>query len=166
MSRPSKIRKAPLFVGLASLGGGGVGMIVGGAVGLIIILLWALFGAVSGAAVGDASSSSGLGWILIEATFALLIGGLCGTVAGAIGGFLLGILFCFVRNRWVGAVGGALFGALTAVYLNQSSPAPNSASSPEIWALCGLIVAGGAVAGALLSRLLLRLLDQEARGVA
>ena len=166
MNGDAKVAKAPMFVGLATLGGAGIGALTGGAAGLLIILLVALIGVVSGPAFGDFSRFSGFGWVFIESLFAFGIGAFCGAVAGALGGCLLGILFCFARIRWAGTLGGAGFGALTALYLGQSSPTLDSASPFGVWMLFGVIVAGGAVAGVFLTRLLLHLLDQEAHVAA
>lgn len=83
---------------------GGVG--VGGVTGAVVGLVTALFGV----GVNPATGFFGFG-----------IGAAVGGFAGAVGGFLLAIVYMMTANRVVGALTGAVVGAFVSYYLNTDT---------------------------------------------
>lgn len=148
--------KTPLqIIAVGGLGGLCVGTITGGLVGVVFLLLLGFVNSSS----ANQPFDSGLLFLTLFIGFA--VGAVYGAISGALAGLLLGVIFPFVRNCWIGVVGGALTGGVAAAYERTGPAALNLTSPFELDALFIPTIIGGAIAGYIVCDILLRFVENN-----
>lgn len=138
--------KAVLTIFYACIGGFLAGFVAGGISALIFALSLGLF---------HTQSASPTDSILFGYFMAFLAGASIGSLAGVASGLSIGIILCYIQHPLMGALAGGIVGLAVSFHL-RSGPAALNLAPNEAWLLLFICVSASAIAGYILSCIILR----------